>query len=72
MPSVTRMLPRIRFETRWVWPTIIASTVVSWSWSAMSRIGPSHGTPAALPIGFEPVRRALVDDDDLDLDALRP
>ena len=39
---------------RWVWPTIIASTVVPWRASAISRIGPSHGTPAVLPIGFRP------------------
>ena len=54
MPSVIRMLPRIRFEMRCVWPTIIASTVVSWSSSAMPMIGPSHGTPAAFPIVFWP------------------
>ena len=53
-PSVIRMCPRIRFETRWVWPTTIASTVVLWSSSAIPRIGPSHGAPAALPIGFRP------------------
>jgi hypothetical protein len=29
IPSTIRMLPRIRFEMRWVWPTIMASTVVS-------------------------------------------
>ena len=39
-----RMSPRIRLDTRWVWPTIIASTVVSWSWSAMpeDRAVPRH------------------------------
>ena len=40
---------------RWVWPTSIASTVVSWSWSAIARIGPSQATPAALPMGFWPL-----------------
>ena len=54
MPSVTRMSPRIRFDTRWVWPTTIASTVVSWSASAMSRIGPSHAAPGVLPTGLLP------------------
>ena len=53
-PSVMRMFPRIRFETRCVWPTIIASTVVLCRASAMSRIGPTHGVPAVLPTVFVP------------------
>ena len=69
MPSVTRMSPTIRLETRWVWPTIIASTVVSWSALAMSRIGPTHGAPGGVADRVEPDVRALVDDHDLDLHA---
>ena len=49
MPSVTRMSPTIRLDTRWVCPATMASTVVSPSASAMATIGPSHGTAAAVP-----------------------
>ena len=55
---------------RWVWPTIIASMVVSWSWSAIDRIGPVQGWAAVRPGGVAAGRGALVDDHDLDVDAL--
>ena len=58
-----RMLPRIRFEMRCVWPTIIASTVGSCSASAIPRIGPSHERPRRCRSGSGRVR-ALVDHDD--------
>ena len=55
MPSVIRMWPRMRFETRWVWPTIIASTV-----RVLQRVGDAEDRavprrrPASLPIGLAP------------------
>ena len=54
MPSVIRMLPRIRFEMRCVCPTIIASTVVSCSASAMPRIGPVQARRARCRSAFVP------------------
>ena len=55
MPSVTRMLPTHQVRD----PVGVADDHrvdrrVLEGWSAMARIGPSHGTPGALPIGFVP------------------
>ena len=61
----------MRFEIRWVWPTIIASTVVSWSASAMPGWADPRHARGVADRGSRR-RRALVDDDDLDLDALPP
>ena len=70
MPSVTRMFPRIRLDTRWVCPATIASTSVSCRASAMSddRAVPRNAGVFRDRVG--PVGGALVDHHHLHLDAL--